>query len=752
MDLDKIIDAISEASKETFDRKKAVLSFAEYMDLLAERPYSLTRNAATYMRDLFDGLGWYEVPGIDGVTARWRLFDDPFECGTGHVFGQEEVQNRIYEILTEFVERGRCDRFVLLHGPNGSAKSSIVEAIRNGLEAFSRIDEAPLFRLSWIFCESADQKSMGFAPDQKLEEVASFAHIEEKLISSRVPDEMKDPPFFLIPKRRRISFLEEALEKAPEEERAGFRWNDFILKGGLSPKSKVIYESLLRSYEGDWKKVMRHVRIERYYVSHRYRTGAITIEPQTTIDAGARLLGHGQMTGLPPVLMHETLLEAHGDLVDGNAGIVEYSDFLKRNPEANKYLLTTAERGYVNLSNLSLDLNQILCGTTNEKFLVAFKRDPSFTSFKSRFELIKVPYLREYKKEAQIYQRHLEQVSGGRHVAPHSATCAALWAVLTRMRRPQSRLYQGPLSRVVKNLTPMQKARLYDRKEIPRGLTEEESKLLRAHIGGLAGEFDAVEEEFEGYADAAYEGRRGASPREMMSLLTEMAVECDKDCITPVDVFDALPRLISDPSLYSFLRIEEDGDYHDPAGFIDIVRREYLKHVAGEIQKASELVAETEYHRLFSDYMLHVRAFGTGERVVSPQTGELVTADENLMSDVEERLGVEDDFPGFRQNLMTKIAAFRLSNPDSPIVYEDLFMDHFDALERSYFTERRDRIVALVEDALAVHSGGAERMVRDRKEAAIQLVAQLIGDFEYSETSVGHVLGYFQRHHGDLEA
>jgi len=750
MDLQRTIDAITNGSKETFQRKHAVLSFQEYLELLVARPYTLTRNAPTYLKDLFEHHGNYEVPGIGGNTIRWGLFDDPSECGSGQVFGQEDVQNRLHEVLVEFVERGACDRFVLLHGPNGSAKTSIVDALRNGLEAYSRTAEGPVFRFSWLFCEGGEGEALGFGADSDEEELDSYAHIDDKLISSRVPDELKDPPFFLLPKQRRVELIEKALEGASDEERARFRWSDFITNGDLSPKNRVIYESLLKSYEGDWSKVIRHIRVERYYLSHRYRTGCVTIEPQATIDAGARVLGHASMTGLPAVLSHESLLEAQGDLVDANAGIVEYSDFLKRNLEANKYLLTTAERGYVNLNGLTITLNQVLSGTTNEKFLVAFKRDPSFTSFKGRFELIKVPYLREYKKEAQIYQRHLEQVSRGLHIAPHTATTAALWAVLTRLRRPQSRLYEGPIGRVAKSLTPMQKARLYDRGQIPSGSTQEEAKALRGHTPLLASEFDALEEEFEGYPDAAYEGRRGASPREMMALLTDVAVECDRDCITPVDVFDALPRLISDPSLYSFLRIDEDGDYHDPEGFIDHVRREYLKHVATEIQKASDLVAETEYQRLFADYMQQVRAFGTGEKVVDHRTGEVRPPDERIMTDVEERLSIDEEVGEFRRSLMSKIAAFRLSNPDSPIIYGDLFQDHFDSLERSYFEERRERIVALVEDALAVHSGGGERMVKERREAAVHLVSRLTEDFGYTESSAGLILGYFQRHNEDL--
>src|SRR5690606_27136759 len=153
---------------------------------------------------------------------------------------------------------------------------------------------------SWIFCESGERAPLGFATKNELDELDSFANVDDKMISSRMPCEMKDPPFFLLPKRRRIELLREALAEAAEEERSRFKWTEFLLKGELSPKNKVIYESLLRSYRGDWHKVIRHVRVERFYISHRYRTGAVTIEPQGTIDAGSRMLGHSQMSGLPP--------------------------------------------------------------------------------------------------------------------------------------------------------------------------------------------------------------------------------------------------------------------------------------------------------------------------------------------------------------------------------------------------------------------------------------------------------------------
>ena len=750
-DLRSLLDEIAEATSRRFHKNRGVLSLQAWLELLAQQPYSLTRDAPTYIRDVFDHFGTETVSGISGPVRRFRLFDDPGGFGSGLVYGQEPVQNRLYEVVSEFVERGRADRFVLLHGPNGSAKSSIVQAIRNGLEIYSETDEGSLYGFSWVFCESTERESLGFGASQALADVESYAHVDDRLVTSRMPDETRDSPLFLVPRGKRKELLEQLIEQASPDERERFRYKDHILLGELSPKNRVIYDALMKAYEGDWKRVIRHVRVERFTIAHRYRRGAVTIEPQGTIDASARVIGHSSMSGLPPALINESLVEAHGDLVDANGGIVEYSDFLKRNMEANKYLLSTAEHGSLSLPGLSLQLNLLLTGTTNEKFLSAFKRDPTFASFRGRFEFIRVPYLLEYKKEARIYQRHLDRVAGGRHVAPHTATAAALWAVLTRLLPPEKSRFPEDLGGVVENLSPLEKARLYDRGELPSDLSEEDRKNLRAAVPLLVAENDTREEEVEGFVDAAYEGRRGASPREIMSLLTEIAVECDSDVITPVDVFEALPRLTADPTLYGWLRLRGVRGFNNPEFFVDLVRREYLKHIAREVQKASDLVEETEYHRLFQSYVHHVRAHETHEKVENSQTGAFEAADLDLMGKVEDRLKVKGNNERFRRDLMTKIAAFRLTHPEKPLVLKDLFADHYQALERSFFDERRERIMTIVQDALEVHSGGGQKLMRERQDAAKTLLDRMVREFGYNKQSVGQVLAYFRAHRDELD-
>jgi serine protein kinase len=332
MDLERLLQDLSQSTQGEFARRNSVMGFSPYLKLLAEAPASLTRPAARYLLDALDHFGTTDIKAYGRNAKRWRAFDDPSSPGeaSSEVFGHEEVQNRIHEILSEFARRGRSDRFILMHGPNGSAKSSIIEALVRALERYSATPEGALYRFSWIFCEGGERDRLGFQPGKVIEDLESLADVDERLVSSRVPSELKDPPFFLIPRDLRRSFFEQIVESAPKEQRERFQWTESLLLGDLSPKSKVIYDGLLKAYAGDWKRVARHVRVERWYVSRRYRTGAVTIEPQVTIDAQTRFLAHAPLSGMPPVLVHETLVEAGGDLVEANGGMVEFSDFSKR--------------------------------------------------------------------------------------------------------------------------------------------------------------------------------------------------------------------------------------------------------------------------------------------------------------------------------------------------------------------------------------------------------------------------------------
>src|SRR5260370_35605157 len=91
--------------------------------------------------------------------------------------GQEQVQEEIYGALSNFVRGGRANRLVLLHGPNGSAKSTIAACIMAALEHYSTLDEGALYRFHWVFpSQKTLWGSLGLGPAKSAAAAQSYPH------------------------------------------------------------------------------------------------------------------------------------------------------------------------------------------------------------------------------------------------------------------------------------------------------------------------------------------------------------------------------------------------------------------------------------------------------------------------------------------------------------------------------------------------------------------------------------------------
>lgn len=745
MQLESFIDKIGDHCRQRFEERRSIRTFDEYLQDFVAEPRQYLRTAPQYCLDMMEYFGHEEVRRVGVSDRRWKLFDLEFANTFEALIGQERVQNSIHRFLKQFARRGRADKMLLLHGPNGSSKTTTIGCLYRGLEHYSRQPEGALYRFNWIFSEREERggERIGFEHEEG-EPPNSNARLGAREIAARIPCELKDPPIFLIPREERKAFIESVIAEHPEFSTDEINY-DYFINGDLCPKCKKIFETLLACYQGDWREVLRHVQVERYFISHRYREGAISIEPQGNVDAGTRPLSYEPSIQLPAALQNLSLLESYGDLVDANHGVVEYSDFLKRPMETNKYLLTTSERGTIQLQNYTAFLEFVIMGTANEKQLAMFKRSPDFSSFKGRIELIQVPYLLMHSKEAELYQKHIELFSRGRHVTPHTASTAALWAVLTRLRRPSPKNYPPELAPIVARLTPLEKAQLYDSGELPLHLKDSERKLLEANVRLIRDEHNEAESEFEGIPGAEYEARRGASPREMMSLLGSAAENRKYACLTPMAVFEELERLIRDTSVFEFLRLPVDNGYNDCERFIEDVKQQYRETVTQEVYSCIGLVDEEEYERIFEKYFHHVKAFDLGEKLFVPAREEYTEPSEDLMGRIEGLLEIHEPIESFRSNLMTKIAAFSIDNPDEPIRYQALFPQIFNTLKQSFYGER-DRTLTIVEQNILKHDTPEfEFLSKSDQEQVISALDRMESEYGYCAECAKDVIAFVLR-------
>ncbi|MEN8150374.1 MAG: serine protein kinase PrkA [Planctomycetota bacterium] len=713
MDAKEPLSTVAAEVRREFDEENRLLSFREWLDLFLESPYRMSRSAAQYVLDMFDGFGRGETAG---GSDRLLLFDQEFRNGEGRVHGQEAVQFGIYRLVRAAARAGRTDKMILMHGPNGSGKSVIAEAIFHGLEDYSRQPEGLIYRFNWIFPKAPGEvEGLGFRPQRVApDEADTYANLASDDIAARIVCEMRDSPLFLLPKPQREKILEAALEANPDAAEHSYRW---VLEGELCQKCKGVYEGLLAGYRGDWDAVIRHVQVERWFFSLRYRSGAVTILPMASVDASEQqITADMSLQNLPPVLQNLKIFEPFGDLVDANGGVVEFGDFLKRPMDLNKYLLNAVEKGTIGLPNSLIHLNQVMLGTSNEKHLDHFKQAPEWTSFKGRIELVPVPYILQYREEAELYEDMISDVTREVHVTPHALEMAALWAVLTRLLPPDVERLEGRLAELAKDVTPFDKAMLYQTGEAPERLEREDRKILRGGADALRSQHtDTV----------VYEGRFGASAREMRMVLTRAAFDRSCPCLTPTAVFRALADLIRDVTVYDFLKLQPDHGYHESEAFIDQVSAFCVGLVREEFQDAMELIREEEYDRRFDEYMQHVVAFTRNEKIPHPQTGQLQSPNESMMKGVEELFSFEGDEDSFRNDLVGRIGAWAIDHPDEEVNFRALFPDLLRAVKQDFYDRRETRVSQVLRNLLVRGSDDFDRLPEDQRSEVDSVLANL---------------------------
>jgi predicted Ser/Thr protein kinase len=477
------------------------------------------------------------------------------------------------------------------------------------------------------------------------------------------------------------------------------------MSGKLSHKNQQVFEALLSASNGSMVEVLRHVQVERYFISRRYRVGAVTIGPALSVDAGERqITADRSLTALPTSLQATTLFEAHGELIEAAGGVLEFSDLLKRPIDAFRYLQLTLETGELSLSQQVVQTNVVMIGSANEVHLQAFREHHEFPSFRGRFELIRAPYLRSWTDEQAIYEAQIVPFVT-RHVAPHATRVAAQFAVLTRMRQPEAKRYPDAVAPIVSGLTAEEKIDLYATATPPERLDADAQKLLRVSIEGLYHESDAAVD---------YEGRLGISPREVRTVLLDAAQSPDHACLSPFAVLSELDEICKRQTEFDWLKEKQlAGGYHDHRLFRELVRRRLLDSIEEEMRAASGLVEEGRYGELFDRYIAHVGVWVKGEKIRNPHTGDFENPDERMMREVENLLGVRSKHDDHRRGLISSIAAWAIDHPGEKIVNDVVFPHLIRKLREAVFSDRRKGVALVVRDLVTFLRDGQDQRPRD---------------------------------------
>ena len=665
-------------------------SYTEYLALVSKDPYRHTRTAYQLVYDMIMHFGHEDFEDNGEEVRRFRLFDDPFNGGKSAIYGLERTIERLVQYIRSGAREGGKERIFILHGPVGTAKTSILDLMGRGLEGYTATDEGAVYTFSWRFGKdfhTEGSSGLGFGQAAAGGDYAGFKNPVAVL-----PSQMHEHPLFLIPRPVRRELITQLFERAGITNKRVIPHK--IIEGELDFNSKQIYDFLLRRYKGDWLKVMDHVQVQRMVYSESGGAGIAKIPPEGNVETGSSPVTIDEnFKYISNLISSVSLVRYHGKYVRGNRGLVHYSDIFKKPVGYLQHLLSAVEEHKMDFSEVSCDIDVMIIGTTNLAEYSALRADPLSKALRSRMRKIDVPYLLNYQDEEKIYNRGLRMARRYHRIAPHTTEMAALWAVMSRVHKSDlthSTDLMEETRQVLGKLTPIAKTLLYAGEYSPTFSSKERQQLTREVRRKLRNEFPD-------------EGMDGIPTRILQNLFADLCEDDEADCISPFSVFKLLDQVVEQgPVNFDFLARQRDDSYHDFRGFTTVLRMRYDETISAEIENSIINVDNSEIEGRIREYLRHVMAYNRKEKVRNELTGRDSDPDDKLMRRIEALMDVEDterDF--FRFKMVSRLTnaltggTGHVKPPDggtAKIDFFEVYSDVFKAIHRSLYREKRDKI------------------------------------------------------------
>lgn len=646
-------------------------TFQDYIEVLGQNP-KISRNAFQRIHDMILSYGTSTYTEYKKEIVRYHFFDDPIDNGKDAIFG---IDVHLMKLVNFFKSAaagyGTEKRVLLLHGPVGSAKSSIARMIKKGLEHYSRTDEGALYTYYWYDADASD-----ILGGQKLFECP-----------------MHEEPLKLIPTEIRAKFLEEINRGVKNGQK-------IKIKGELNPACRYIFKQYMIKYNGDWTRVMNHIRVKRLLLSEKDRVGIGTFQPkdeknqdstELTGDINYRKIAQYGSDSDPRAFNFD------GEFNIANRGIVEFIEMLKLDVAFLYDLLGASQEQSIKPKKFSqTDIDEVILGHTNEPEFRKLQNNEFMEALRDRTVKIDVPYITRLDQEVKIYKKDFNSDKIPHiHIAPHTIEMASTWAILTRLEEPKK-----------SDLTKLQKLKLYNGKTLP-GYNEDNVKELRK--------------------EAVREGLEGISPRYIQDKISNALVKnTHVGCLNPFMVFNELETGLKHHAL---INSPDQLDHYRE--MLAASRQEYEDIVKNDVQKAIS-VDESAIQTLCANYIDNVKAYTQKEKIRNKYSNKLEEADERFMRSIEEKIDIpESRKDDFRREIMNYIGALAIEGKTFDYKMNERLHR---ALELKLFEDQKDQI-----KLTTIISNVVDKATQEKIEV---VKTRLIKNFGYCEICATDALNF----------
>ncbi len=343
-------------------------TFADYFEIVKKNP-GVARLAHARIYDMIVSAG--VEPGKTGIP-RYKFFTD-------EIFGLDKSLQQIVEYFNSAAQRLEVrKRILLLMGPVGGGKSTIVAMLKRGLEQYTRTEEGAVYAIATC--------------------------------------PMHEEPLHLIPHELRDDFMREY---------------GIYIEGDLCPRCRFDLEHVYENH-------IERVPVKRIAFSEKKRIGIGTFTPsdpksqdisELTGSIDLSTIGEYGSESDPRAYRFD------GELNIANRGIMEFIEMLKVDERFLYVLLTLSQEQNIKTGRFSMIYaDEVVISHTNESEYNAFIGNKKSEALQDRIILVKVPYNLRVSDEVRIYEKLLRQSALQTvHIAPHTLEVASIFAVLTRL-------------------------------------------------------------------------------------------------------------------------------------------------------------------------------------------------------------------------------------------------------------------------------------------------------------------------------
>lgn len=352
-------------------------TFRDYFELVAQNP-RIAQLSHARINDMVHAAG---VERLNEGTQHEVLSYNFFAT---ELFGIEEPIARIVEYFKSAAQRLEVrKRILLLMGPVGGGKSTIVNMLKRGLEDWTRTQGGSVYAIK--DCP------------------------------------MHEEPLHLIPHQLR----------AEVEKHYGI-----YIEGDLCPQCRY---SLDKTYGG------RHedVKVHRVAFSEKERVGIGTFSPSDPKSQDiTELTGSIDLSTIGEVGVESDprAYRFDGELNIANRGLMEFVEMLKVDEKFLYSLLTLSQEQSIKTGRFAMIYaDEVILSHSNENEYIAFAGNRKSEALQDRIILVRVPYNLRVSQEERIYDKLLHQSEALRnvHLAPNTLRVAAMFAVMTRLEEPK---------------------------------------------------------------------------------------------------------------------------------------------------------------------------------------------------------------------------------------------------------------------------------------------------------------------------